>query len=73
MSKKQLNEKIQNLIGQFGITSDDLKNISVATLIFKMMQENKDEKQQGVLSSLLTAVKSAGIGDLTPHSLGIRK
>ena len=70
---ESLNEKIQSLIGQFGITSDDLKNISVTALIFKMMQETNDEKQQGVLNSLLSAVKSAGIGDLTPHSLGITK
>jgi hypothetical protein len=67
-----LNEKIQSLIGQFGVTSDDLKNISVSALIFRMMQEAKDDKQQNILTSLMSAVKSAGIGDLTPHSLGIK-
>ncbi|PCI97686.1 MAG: flotillin [Flavobacteriales bacterium] len=66
-----LSEKIGNLINQFGISSEDLKNLSVTTLIFKMMQETKDTKTHGVLNGLMSAVKSAGIGDLTPVSLGI--
>ena len=68
-----LNEKISSLINQFGISSDDLKNLSVTALIFNMMKEAKDDKTQGVLSGLLSAVQSAGIGDLTPSSLGIKK
>ena len=68
-----LNEKIRSLINQFGISSDDLKNLSVTALIFNMMQQAKDDKTQGVLSGLLSAVNSAGIGDLTANSLGIKK
>tara|TARA_B100000809_G_scaffold67681_1_gene64738 strand:- start:7226 stop:9385 length:2160 start_codon:yes stop_codon:yes gene_type:complete len=68
-----LNEKISSLINQFGISSDDLKNLSVTALIFNMMREAKDDKTQGVLSGLLSAVQSAGIGDLTASSLGIKK
>ncbi|NEN23681.1 flotillin family protein [Cryomorpha ignava] len=67
-----LKEKIGSLVDQFGISSDDLKNLSVSALIFKMMQENSDDKQQGVLNSLLSAAKAAGIGEKTPHSLGIK-
>jgi hypothetical protein len=68
-----LNEKISSLINQFGISSDDLKNLSVTALIFNMMRAAKDDKTQGVLSGLLSAVQSAGIGELTPNSLGIKK
>lgn len=68
-----LNEKIRSLINQFGISSDDLKNLSVTALIFNMMQQAKDDKTQGILSGLLSAVNSAGIGDLTANSLGIKK
>jgi uncharacterized membrane protein YqiK len=68
-----LNDKIKNLISQFGISSDDLKNLSVSVLIFRMMQESNDANTQGILNSLMTAVKSAGIGDLTPSALGIGK
>jgi len=68
-----LNEKISSLINQFGVSSDDLKNLSVTALIFNMMRENKDDKTQGILSGLLSAVNSAGIGDLTASSLGIKK
>src|SRR5690606_23446209 len=63
-----LKGKIGSLVDQFGISSDDLKNLSVAALIFKMMQENGDVKQQGILNSLLSAAKAAGIADRTPSS-----
>lgn len=68
-----LSEKIQNLIGQFGISAEDLKNMSVTALIFKMMQQNDDEKKQSMLNGLLQAVKAAGIGDRTAYDLGISK
>ncbi len=68
-----LNEKIGSLIHKFGVSSNDLKNLSITALIFNMMKENDDSQTQGVLSTILNAVKSAGIGDLTPESLGIKK
>lgn len=68
-----LNEKIGSLINQFGISSDDLKNLSISALVFRMMNETDDSKTQGVLSGLMSAVKSAGIADLTADSLGIKK
>ncbi|MFT5601657.1 MAG: putative membrane protein YqiK [Flavobacteriales bacterium] len=67
-----LSEKIGSLISQFGINAQDLKDISVSALIFRMMNQSQDSNQQGMLSELLSAVKSAGIGDLTPNSLGIK-
>lgn len=68
-----LSDKFQSLIGQFGIDSEDLKNLSVSALILRMMSETSDSSQRSTLNSLLTAVRGAGIADLTPASLGIKK
>lgn len=66
-----LKEKIQNLIRQFGIDSEDLKNLSVSMLIFKMMQQTNDSKEKGMLEELLKMAKTTGIDNVTPSSLGI--
>ncbi len=69
---RNLNEKIRSLIDQFGISSEDLKNLSISTIVFRMMQENNNTSTTGVLNDLMSAVKSAGIGDITPSALGIQ-
>lgn len=66
-------DRIKGLVNQFGVTSEDLKNLSVSALIFKMMKENNDPNTQGVLSNLMEMAKNAGVSDLTPNSLGIKK
>ncbi|MDG1518176.1 MAG: flotillin family protein [Flavobacteriales bacterium] len=68
-----MGEKIRSLIGQFGVTSEDLKNLSVANLLIRMNQEAGDSKTKGILASLLETVNKAGVGNLTPDALGIKK
>lgn len=57
--KKQL----QDLIGRFNITSDDVKNLSIAGAINKMMK-TADGSDKNMLSKLLESVNKAGAGDL---------
>ncbi len=66
-------DRIKGLINQFGISSNDLKNLSISSLIFKMMQENKDDNTKGVLSNLMDLAKKSGIADVTAASIGIKK
>ena len=68
-----MGERIKSLINQFGVTSEDMKNLSVANLLIKMNSEASDSKTKGILAQLLEAVNKAGIGNLTPDSLGIKK
>lgn len=68
-----MGEKIKSLIGQFGVTAEDLKNLSVANLLIRMNQEAGDSKTKGVLASLLETVNKAGVGNLTPDALGIKR
>jgi len=73
MNGDHMGERIKSLINQFGVTAEDLKNLSVANLLIKMNSEASDAKTKGILAQLLETVNKAGIGNLTPESLGIRK
>jgi uncharacterized membrane protein YqiK len=73
MNGDNMGERIKSLINQFGVTSEDLKNLSVANLLIKMNSEASDSKTKGILAQLLETVNKAGIGNLTPESLGIKK
>jgi uncharacterized membrane protein YqiK len=57
--KKQL----QELTGRFNITSEDLKNLSIAGAITKMMK-SAEGNDQLMLDKLLDTVNKAGVADL---------
>ncbi len=52
--------KMQELISRFGVSSEDLKNLSIATLLGKLIAKS-DGPAQDELMSLLGAAKSAGV------------
>ncbi len=56
-----LAEKIAGFIKQFGLTTEDVKNLTVANLLIKL-SDQADDKQKSMLGSLMETVKSAGIG-----------
>jgi uncharacterized membrane protein YqiK len=64
-------DKIADFIKQFGISTNDVKNLTISALIMKLIKENDDEHNQGVLANLLDIAKSLGISDKTAASLGI--
>ncbi len=64
-------DKISSFIREFNISTDDIKNLTISTLIMKLMTENKDEQNQGVLSNLLDIAKSIGIADKTAKNAGL--
>ena len=59
----QLQEQITKYVDMFGVTSEDLKNLSVAVLIGKMMASTSDQGVIGELQSLLTTASKAGVAD----------
>ncbi len=66
-----LKEKIAGFIDQFGVSSEDVKNLSISALVMRLMSENKDVKSQGVLSNILEIAKSLGVSEKTIESLGV--
>ena len=63
-------KKIREFVSRFGVTSEDVKNLSVSALVIQMM-EKADKDDKGVLSTILEAVKQSGIADLPAKNLGL--
>lgn len=57
----QFKEEVAKYIDMFGVTSEDLKNLSVAALIGQMMGQTTDENVLKNLQSMMTAATRAGV------------
>ncbi|MCT4587587.1 MAG: hypothetical protein N4A71_07175 [Carboxylicivirga sp.] len=68
---KSFKDQFASFIDQFGISSEDVRNLSISALIGRMMQENTDDKTGSMLSSLNDIAKSLGVSNSTAKSLGI--
>ncbi|WP_164103955.1 SPFH domain-containing protein [Candidatus Laterigemmans baculatus] len=64
-------DKLTELISQFDVDSSDVKDLSVAALIAKMMGMAKSEDIRGQLTSLLGMAGSAGFADQTLERLTV--
>lgn len=58
---EQFRKELQKYVDMFGISSNDLKNLSIAGLIGQMMTQTNDDSIIGKLDSLLTAARSTGV------------
>ncbi|WP_255593916.1 flotillin family protein [Pontibacter sp. HSC-14F20] len=56
-------ENLQQFINQFGMTSDDVRNLSVSAILLKMMQSSADEGTINTLKQLTSAATAMGIAD----------
>ena len=63
--------KIRDLIGQLGISSDDIKNLSIAALLMKMNNASGDSNVKDMLNKLLNAAWQAGIANKPAGMLGL--
>ena len=63
-------KKIREFISRFGVTSDDVKNLSVSALVLQMM-EKADKKDKGILSTVLETLKQSGLADMPAKNLGL--
>lgn len=64
-------EKIRELIDRLGISSNDIKNLSIASLILKMNGQTQDGQLKGMLNNLLDAAVKNGIADKPASILGL--
>ncbi|MGL5275060.1 flotillin family protein [Myroides sp.] len=62
ISQGELFNNIRHYASQFNITTEDLKNLSIASLVLKM-QQNATEDNMGLLGNIADAVQSLGIGN----------
>ncbi len=64
-------EKIRNLIGQFGLNTEDVKNLTISALLIKMSGLTNDRTIKNSLKNLMEAAESSGMDDIKIKSLGI--
>jgi hypothetical protein len=64
-------EKLEQLIAQFNLSAKDVKDLSVAALIAKMMGMTDSDEAKGELSRLLDMVKNVGMSDQKVTNLKI--
>lgn len=57
--KKQLRQWIKD----FGITSEDLKNLTISTLLAKLIASTSDASVQSLIKSAQTAARESGLSD----------
>lgn len=68
---RSFKDQFSTFIKQFGISSDDVKNLTISALIMRMMDQDPDPKTAGMLSSLREIAKSLGVSNKTATSIGI--
>jgi len=68
---KSFKDQFSTFVNQFGISSDDLRNLSISALIAQMMEQNTDKKTGNMLSSLSGIAQSLGVSNSSAKSLGL--
>ncbi|MFD2245356.1 flotillin family protein [Pontibacter ruber] len=56
-------ENLQRFVNQFGLKTEDVRNLSVSALLFKMMQSGTDESTLNTLKQLTSTATAMGIAD----------
>lgn len=62
---------IQKFITQFGISSEDLKNLSLSNLLFKISNQASNESDKNSIFSLLDIAKNMGLSNKSAAEIGI--
>jgi hypothetical protein len=63
-------DNLRKFIDQFGVTSEELKNLSITALIAKMMSGANDQ-EKGVLGNFLNIATGMGIAEKSASILGL--
>lgn len=61
--------QFKGLVDQFGLTSEDTKNLTISALLIKMLGLNPDSGTQGKLTSLMGAMARFGLTDQVADTL----
>ncbi|MBA4148320.1 MAG: flotillin family protein [Verrucomicrobia bacterium] len=61
--------QLRQWIADYGITSEDVKNLTISALLAKLMSSTSDSSVLSMLGSALTAAKSNGLADVPASSV----
>ena len=62
-SEGELFDRIRYYVNKFNISTEDIKNLSIAGLILKMQNQSTESEDKGFLSNLLNMSNSLGISN----------
>ncbi|RFP65966.1 flotillin family protein [Hymenobacter lapidiphilus] len=60
---------LRRFVDQFGLSSDDMKNLSVSALLLKLMSQANDDATRSTIKQLTSTAKALGIGDAPVRGL----
>jgi len=63
-------QQIRRFVSQFGLTSEDVKNLTISALVGKLIAKS-DKENKGVLNNLLSTVKDLGLANKPAKELGL--
>ncbi len=68
---KPLLQQVKEIFAESGIDSEDVRNLSVAVFLNRLMQKTEDPVKRSNLEQMLQLAKSSGIGNNSVQDLGI--
>ena len=63
-------QQIRRFVSQFGLKSEDIKNLTVSALVAKLIAKS-DKENKGVLNNVLNTVKDLGMANKPVKELGL--
>ncbi|MBX2841837.1 MAG: flotillin family protein [Flammeovirgaceae bacterium] len=66
-------ENIKGYIQQFGLSTNDIKNLSVAALLSKLIKMTDDPGAKSTLEAIFEKARNSGIANIAIDSLGVLK
>jgi uncharacterized membrane protein YqiK len=64
-------ENLRRFVDKFGLSADDVKNLSISALLLQMMNKAGDEATRSTITQLASTAKALGIGDKTVKTLNL--
>ena len=62
-------DKIKGLIAKSGLGSEDIKNFTVSSLLYKLMNDSKSTKDKNLLTQLMDFASKSGLGNTKAKDL----
>ncbi len=63
--------QIGDLLKSFNVTGEDVKNLTISAILFKLMGQADNSELKSSLKQMMNIAKSAGIDNETPRSIGL--
>lgn len=64
-------QKLRDFVSQFGLSTEDMKNLSISALILQLAQRANSDSDKSIIQSLGTVAKSLGITNDPVSRLGL--